>query len=161
MADQGEVVFRQRICRGCNAVFWICHSCDRGQRYCGPGCRLPAVRKQRRRANRRHQNSPEGRLDHRDRQRAYRKRCAQRRVTDTSSLAVTSPGNISACHPGSANTVFHAGLPASSHGGVAFATLPIHRSQHPYHQDFLLRCIVCGRSGRFVDPFPPSRVYRS
>jgi hypothetical protein len=79
MADQGKVVFRQRICRGCNAVFCICRSCDRGQRYCGPGCRLPAVREQRRRANRRHQNSPEGRLDHRDRQRAYRKRCAQRR----------------------------------------------------------------------------------
>src|SRR6266481_1753453 len=31
--------------------------------------------------NRRHQHSPEGRLDHRDRQRGYRKRCTQRRVT--------------------------------------------------------------------------------
>jgi hypothetical protein len=24
MADLGEVVFRQRVCRGCNAVFSIC-----------------------------------------------------------------------------------------------------------------------------------------
>jgi hypothetical protein len=78
MADQGEGVFRQRACRGCNAVFCICRSCDRGQRYCGPDCRLRVLREQCRRANRRHQNSAEGRLDHRDRQRTYRKRCAQR-----------------------------------------------------------------------------------
>ena len=33
-------------------------------------------------ANRKHQDSPEGRLDHRDRQRVYRERCRLRRVTD-------------------------------------------------------------------------------
>lgn len=152
MADQDEVVFRHRICRGCNAVFSICRSCDRGQCYCSSGCRLPALREQRRRANRRHQASIEGRLDHRDRQRAYRKRCAQRRVTDTSSPALTSPGNISAWHPGSATTSLHAALTAFSQG---FAALPIHRSQQPNQQPSLFRCVVCGRPGRFVDPFPP------
>jgi hypothetical protein len=35
--------------------------------------------------------APEGRLDHRDRQRAYRKRCARRRVTDTSSPTLPLP----------------------------------------------------------------------
>ena len=39
-----------------------------------------ARRHQRRAANRRHQQSPEGRLDHRDRQREYRQRAERRRA---------------------------------------------------------------------------------
>ncbi len=38
------------------------------------------------RCHRRHQRSPEGRLDHRDRQRAYRRRHAPARVTDQGSF---------------------------------------------------------------------------
>ena len=80
-----EVVLRQLSCRwpGCGLVFYICNSCYRGHRYCGDRCRQKARREQRRRANQRHQQSREGRLDHRDRQRAYRERC--RRVTDHTS----------------------------------------------------------------------------
>src|SRR4030095_3371827 len=37
--------------------------CDRGQRYCTDRCRSKARREQRRAANRRHQQTPEGRLD--------------------------------------------------------------------------------------------------
>ena len=114
MADLGEVVFRLRVCRGCNAVFSICRRCDRGQRYCSPECRVPALREQRRRANHRHQCSPEGRLDHRDRQREYRKRCAQRRVTDTPSPALMLPGSISACHPRSTETAIRIAYTAFS-----------------------------------------------
>ena len=58
----------------------------RRQAYCGDGCRKRAQLQQHRNANRKHQDSPEGRLDHRDRQRAYRERL-RRRVTDA-----TSPG---------------------------------------------------------------------
>ncbi len=36
-------------------------------------------------ANRRHQSSPDGRLDHRDRQREYRRRLVALRVTDQGS----------------------------------------------------------------------------
>ena len=71
--------------RGAARGFYICASCYRGQRYCGAPCRATAQRRQRRQANARHQRSPEGRLDHRDRQRAYRARCRLRRVTDTPS----------------------------------------------------------------------------
>ena len=83
-----EVVFRQLFCRGsgCGVMFYICGSCYRGQAYCGDGCRKRAQLQQHRNANRKHQESPEGRLDHRDRQRAYRERL-RRRVTDA-----TSPG---------------------------------------------------------------------
>jgi hypothetical protein len=161
MAERGEVVFRQKRCRACNAVFVICRSCDRGQRYCNPGCRVAALREQRRRANRRHQHSPEGRLDHRDRQREYRKRCARRRVTDTSSVALTSPGNISTWPRESEKTV----VPLSFRGSllgcrVAFSWRE-REAEHPRRQSAVLRCVICGRSGRFIDPFPPSWGRRS
>ena len=82
-----EVVLRRLFCRGsgCGAMFYICNSCYRGQVYCGDGCRHRMRREQRRLANRRYQQSREGRLDHRDRQRAYRERCRLRGVTDHTS----------------------------------------------------------------------------
>jgi hypothetical protein len=82
-----DLVLRQRLCR-CGTTFYICRSCDRGHRYCSERCRLKARREQRREANRRHQQSLEGRLDHRDRQRLYRQRLRSRKksVTDQGSL---------------------------------------------------------------------------
>ena len=62
MGFDDEVILRQRVCRGsgCQAVFWICQHCDRGQCYCSPACRSQARLQQRRSANCRHQRSPEG-----------------------------------------------------------------------------------------------------
>lgn len=81
-----DLILRQRTCR-CGMAFYICQSCDRGHRYCSERCRLKAQRQQRREANQRHQQSLEGRLDHRDRQRLYRQRLHLRKksVTDTGS----------------------------------------------------------------------------
>jgi hypothetical protein len=145
MAVPGEVVLRQRVCRSqaCLAVFWICAHCDRGQGYCSPACRSEVRRQQCRAANRRYQRSPEGRLDHQDRQRAYRQRHAPARVTDQSSPAVISP----------------ALLPCGE-------TIPLPLALPPLPPPFLLpgelekqpglrlRCSICGRPGRFVNPFP-------
>jgi hypothetical protein len=52
---------------------------------------IAARRRQHRADNRRYQQSQEGRLDHRDRQHQYRERFCRPRVTDQSSLSVTSP----------------------------------------------------------------------
>ena len=93
MAGHGELVLRQRVCVGCQTIFWICPHCDRGHRYCGLACRTQARLQQRRRANTRHQRSPEGRLDHRDRQREYRCR-ARESVTDQGSLSIRFSGSI-------------------------------------------------------------------
>ena len=84
MAARSQPVFRLRFCRGdgCGSPFWICRSCDRGHRYCSPLCRQRNRRRQLREANRRYQRSTEGRLDHRDRQRAYRERQRRACVTD-------------------------------------------------------------------------------
>jgi hypothetical protein len=83
MAAATELVLRQRVCRYylCRTIFYICRCCDRGQQYCREGCRSVCRREQCRAANLRHQQSPEGRLDHRDRQRAYRRRL-KKIVTD-------------------------------------------------------------------------------
>ncbi len=70
MSPRAEPVFRQKRCLFCLCIFWICRSCDHGDRYCQASCRQSARAEQRRQANRRHQRSLEGRLDHRDRQRA-------------------------------------------------------------------------------------------
>ena len=144
MAVHGEVILRQRFCRNpdCRSVFWICECCDRGQRYCGVECRRQARLDQHRAANRRHQRSVEGRLDHRDRQRVYRCRQLLRRVTDQGSQSVPC------------------GSP--SEGGKAITTPAVARLRVRPHDRgrFWLRCIVCGRTGRLVDPFPRTSIRR-
>ena len=126
MADADQIPFRQRLCRGqaCGSVFYVCRSCDRGQRYCSERCRGKARREQRRAANRRHQISADGRLDHRDRQREYRGRLAARRVTDQ----------------GSGDEVCPSTLPPLTLPPVETASGEV-------------ICCVCGRRGTLVDPF--------
>jgi hypothetical protein len=142
MAVHGEAVLRLRWCRvsGCQALFWICSHCDRGQSYCSQACRGEARRRQHRAANQRYQRSPEGQLDHRDRQRAYRERRAATRVTDPSSLSVVSPAP------------FGCGEAIRKAAAVRLPTrLP---GQRPRLSLWWLRCSVCGRPSRFLDPFP-------
>ena len=126
MAAAEQVLVRQRLCgnQACGAVFYLCRRCDRGHRYCSERCRSKARREQRRAANRRHQRSPEGRLDHRDRQRDYRRRLTRLRVTDQGSGA-------EACF--STLRQLSAWAVEPSRGEVF--------------------CRVCGRRGTLIDPF--------
>ena len=145
MADS-IVVLRQRTCRaeGCGALFFICRSCDRGQSYCSQPCRRLQRRQQCRAANRRHQQSPEGRADHRDRQREYRQRQQQARVTDqrrqpySSSFRLWEP-LAAYSKPRSFVRRRQENRPA----GTFLGSRP----------GFRPTCIRCGRAGRFVDPF--------
>lgn len=75
------LVLRGRSCVRCAQPFLICKSCDRGDWYCGDECSTTARRESRRRARAKHQASPEGRADHRDRMRAWRAK-QRARVTD-------------------------------------------------------------------------------
>ena len=145
MAVHGDVVLRPRVCRsqGCQATFWICSHCDRGQRYCSPACRAEVRCQQRRAANLRHQRSLEGRLDHRDRQRAYRQRHVPARVTDQGSLSVISPAPFGCGETITPPVVVR--LPDELPGGL---------EKLEKRPDLWLRCSICHRSGRFVDPFP-------
>jgi hypothetical protein len=105
-------------------VFYVCSRCDRGQRYCTERCRAKARREQRRAANRRHQQSPEGRLDHRDRQREYRRRLIARRVTDQGSDAA-----------------------------ISFSTLPLPSPPPLDRCGSEPVCRICGSAGVLIDPF--------
>jgi hypothetical protein len=145
MAAPGKVILWLRFWLGneCRAVFFLCSRCDRGQRYGSLACREPVRLRQRRCANRRHPQSPEGRLDHRDRQRQYRRRRAQARVTDQGSLWIANSAS-SRCGPVEAT-------PTEVPGRSEAALLPRWPQSGP---GIVLCCQVCGRRGRFLDPFP-------
>jgi len=69
-----DAPLRHKICRLCNRPFAISVACDRGHAYCSATCRRLVRRRSIAGARRRHRQTPEGRLDHRDHQRAYRGR---------------------------------------------------------------------------------------
>lgn len=150
MAAHTEVILRQRFCHAveCRARFFLCSHCDRGQRYCSIACRDRARLRQRRSANRRHQQSPEGRRDHCDRQERYRRRRADRAreksVTDQGSLLIACSAS-SPCGP------VKAPPPADSSrcGTIVRWGWPENRIRVG------LYCCVCSRAGRFIDQFPP------
>lgn len=87
-----QPLLRQRFCGlvACRQMFTICVGCDRGQRYCSPACRAAARRQQRSQANRRYQQSADGREAHRKCQRRYRERSGGG-VTDQGGVSITSP----------------------------------------------------------------------
>jgi hypothetical protein len=87
-----EGLLRNRNCRGCGVVFCVCGRCDRGPCYSSPLCRQRARRQQLRAANRRHQRTDAGRRLHRVRQRDYRLRRAEARVTDHGFPVIVLPG---------------------------------------------------------------------
>ena len=144
VSTSAESPFRQRFCHAqdCGALFFICPHCDRGQRYCSLACRLRSRLAQLRAARRRHQQSPEGRLDHRDRQRAFRKRKAE-------------PPSASA-----EKSVMDQGSKAA----LTFATIEpllVSAPSTPLRQRLLsdlgwVVCHFCGRVGRFLNPFHES-----
>ena len=76
-------------CARCGQPFVLHQSCYRGHRYCGDLCRNLARRYCVQEARRRFRNSSEGRLDHRDAQRARRMRQATS-VADHSSKNLTN-----------------------------------------------------------------------
>ena len=141
MAQKCHDAFRQCFCQApnCGVIFFVCPKCDRRQVYCSDACRKSARRIKQREANRRHQQSEEGRLDHRDRQRAYRLRNAKLRVTDHPYEAPDRYGKIvpPASRPlprpfASANTRLYARLALPGKAVV---------------------CKFCGRRGCFINPF--------
>ena len=138
-----STVFRQRVCRfpPCRAVFYLCPHCDRGQQYCTPRCREKSRRRQRREANRRYEQSlgPEGRLDHRQRQREYRQRL-KARVTDQSSLQTSLCVNL---------RVPPAPEPVEATPAPDLGSSPDRATSPGW-----VVCQICGRRGRWVNPFP-------
>ena len=81
---------RTLTCVFCHGVVLVCAHCDRGQHYCGQRCRDQARRIAQREAARRYQSTPQGRSAHARRQRRYRARGGQKKVTHQGSQGVVS-----------------------------------------------------------------------
>ena len=135
---EAGLTFRQLFCRAvdCGVMFFICHSCYRGQAYCGDVCKRKTRQEQLRQANRRYQQSTEARQDHRDRQRDYRQRRFAR-VTDQSSRDGYGCGRI-----------FE---PLVTEPKSPTEERPDDLSkQERFRRIF---CVICGRWGRFIKVF--------
>ncbi len=65
----------------------VCQSCDHGQRYCAEGCRKLARKEAGKRANKKYQNSRQGRFKNAERQQRFRqrKKLNSKKVTDQGS----------------------------------------------------------------------------
>ena len=113
----------------------ICTCCDRGQRYCSPQCRGQARWRQRRAANRRISGASKGGWI-----------IATGRAVSLPPAAVPRDGSR---FPSSriSPTI---GEWKSGH----VPTLAPLRFRPCDRPGYGLRCVVCGRAGRFVDPFP-------
>ena len=75
---------RMRFCRNqsCLALFFLCPQCDHGNVYCTTTCREQNREKHVREARLRYEETSRALELHRERQRRYRIRLKQRRVTD-------------------------------------------------------------------------------
>ena len=75
-AHDHTLSLRPRQCcePSCGAMFSVCTSCDRGQRYCSEACRTLRRQQQLRAAGKRYQASEAGRRAHCHRQQAYSER---------------------------------------------------------------------------------------
>ena len=109
-------------CARCGRQVAICRHCDRGHRYCGPGCAQAARRASGRAAGARYQRSRPGRMNHAHRQGRYRTR--RRKVT----------------HQGSPIPLAGASLAPESR---ALAPPPSEPAAAPAPEG--LRCHFCGR----------------
>jgi hypothetical protein len=78
---------RRYHCARCRVPVVICRTCDRGNLYCFGGCAGLARAESRRAAARRYQSTRQGRHNHADRQRRYRRRL-QEKVTQQGSPAL-------------------------------------------------------------------------
>lgn len=144
-----HVVLYELRCRApdCQARFYICPRCYRGQCYCGPPCRARTRAQQRRAANARHQQTKRGRLHHSRRQRAYRDRLRGRGRQRTNN--VTDPSSI------------RVALASSCGYDVSPSRLPPHGAMGPTRRRPrprawpALRCSICGCPG-----LPAGRSWR-
>ncbi len=154
----------RRDCALCGRAFAVCRACDRGHRYCGRSCAGAGRRRSVRKARRRHRASPEGRADHRDRERDRRARlrATAASVADHRSGNLTTPAKDSAAHD---RNSADSGLPhvdafaARRTGDMVDAAGPAQsRASDGQERRFArsmarragMRCLVCRRQGAVV-----------
>jgi hypothetical protein len=139
MSVQPCITLLALSCKRCWERFYICHRCYRGQSYCSDSCRYQARRQQLREANRRYRRSIEARLDHRDRQRDYRR--LKDFVRDQSSNGYATNAMIA--------TPFALNASGRSTAWPGARRLVSQVEQGETRR--LVRCRICGRAGTPIE----------
>lgn len=147
MPLKGSLTFRAISCPRCGERFYICSPCYRGHKYCSQPCRKQARLQQSREANRRYRQSREARLDHRDRQRNYRR--LKNSVGDQSSNG--TPTNAMIGPPPIPEVVATAAQAVEAVPARAKPGVPSVRWAVPRQVRGLIHCRICGRLGEFID----------
>lgn len=134
-------------CGWCAAFFYMCRAHFRNHRYCRDACRVRARSRQIRAARRRHRQTEEGRLDHRDRMRAYRRKLSRLVAVAACAAAISVVDQTT--------DPFGQPLSLSSQDAAIGATsTPREVSDVPIDEDSPSHtCIVCGRQSDFILPF--------
>jgi len=125
-------------------------SCDQEQVYCSKPCSKLARLAKHCVANRRHQQSEEGRLDQRDRQRDYGRRKALASSQSATKKSVTdhTPSPTASC------VTLLAAAPTLALKPPPTIPPPPRPQQWLFYSDRpLVICRFCGRRGRFLNPF--------
>ncbi len=85
------VIFLLKVtCRWCGKVFYVCHSCWRGQAYCSEICRIQGYRRNNQRRQRKYRKSNNGKKTHCRNENKRKKRLAEKKVGDATSNAISS-----------------------------------------------------------------------
>lgn len=138
-----------RACRFCTCIFFICRRDDRGHAYCGEPCREAGYARTKKAARRRYEVSlgeEATRLDHRERQRAYRARIRER-VTDQRRGERVGSGT-EASGPKTAEKA----EVTDEESKIGSAVVRSRQEQ---------RCIVCGLRSHWVRWYPGFRLGRA
>lgn len=143
-AEEDKAGFCELRCRRCRRLAYLCLPCNHGQAYCSPECRLMGKARIHADANARLQTSDEGRLDHRDRNRAYRAR-RNVRVTD---VGVQKLADLPICVLANDSAASIVDSPAVVVGRNEYESRC--KVQGASGAGTLLRCMVCGREGSFI-----------
>ena len=162
--DDTETLRLER-CARCQAVFWICRRCYRGHGFCGLPCKLVARVTSKRRARALHRQSPEGRLDHRDRERDRRRRARDdevERVADHTPRFLAAVARV--CPPADAPTPIPGAVVVDGQGHDELRTDGASRDDStselatptPTTLDTapVAMCRLCGRPGLVVTAWP-------
>lgn len=150
------VLLVQLVCPRCEKEFCLCRSCYRRHVYCSEKCSETARWLSAKAAKKKHRQSEEGRLDHRDRERERRhRRKAEReaRVGDHTS-------------PAEKPSVTMSTVSSLPNHGVDERRLVVSDKTVPFigsHTERLSpkkqhRCAICGRAGHLVGGFPGSQT---
>ncbi len=90
-----EIILLKEIrCKRCDSIFYVCHSCWRGQAYCCRLCRKKAQLESHRKSQEKYRQTEKGKIAHRRQEKKRRLKNSQKTVDDDTSTPPKSNGNL-------------------------------------------------------------------